>query len=171
MNLLDLRGGAICTTSGLLTATGAETVHDTTVTIVYALDGKIKTKTAITDGATPTTDYNTGVAFPALVGGASVAGAYGHGCIVVWGLLWSDGSVKCMMGPHAELDVNGNFKWDAPQFPAIPAGVVPFAYQVLKAGATASATAIVFGTANWNATGFTNVIQNVMFLPSRPQVA
>jgi hypothetical protein len=48
---------------------------------------------------------------------------------------------------------------------------VPFAYQVLKAGATASATAIVFGTANWNATGFTNAIVNVAYLPLRPQVA
>ena len=89
MNALDLRGGVFCTTSGLLTAAGAETVHDTTVTINYVLDGKIATKTAITDGATVTTDYNTAAAFPALVGGASVANTPGNGAVAVWGLIAS----------------------------------------------------------------------------------
>ena len=168
-NPLNDRGGNFCTTSGLLTATGAETVYDTTVTINYILDGKIDTKTAVTDGATPTTDYNTGVAFPALVGGASVANTPGKGCVVVWGLIAGD-TVKCVMGDHQSLDMQGNFRV-APEFPPIPAGFTPFAYQVLKAGATASATAIVFGTANWNATGFTNAIVNVAYLPLRPQVA
>lgn len=169
MDALFATGMNFCSTSGLLTATGAETVHDTTVTINYVIDGKIATKTAVTDGATPTTDYNTGAAFPALVGGASVANTPGYGCIVVWGLI-SGGTVKCVMGPHSRLDMAGSFV-NAPQFPSVPADMVPFAYQVLKAGATASATAIVFGTANWNASGFTNAIQNVAFLPSRPQVS
>ena len=169
MDKINFRGINMCTTSGLLTATGAETVYDTTVTIVYATNGKLATKTAVTDGATPTTDYVTGAAFPALVGGASVANTPGSGCIVVWGLV--AGTVVCIMGPHSRLDMQGKFKHDAPQFPAIPDNVVPFAYQVLKAGATASATAIIFGTANWNATGFTNAIVNVAVLPDRPQVA
>ena len=167
-NLDRLQAG--CTTSGLLTATGGVTTYDTTVTIVYHLDGKLKTKTAITTGTTPTTDIRTGLAFPALVGGASVANTPGQGAIVVWCLKFSDGTVVATQGPAQALDMQGNFV-TAPQFPAIPEGLVPFAYQVLKAGATASATAIVFGTANWNATGFTNVIQNVAVLPSRPQVA
>lgn len=169
MDHLSLRGGVFCTTSGLLTATGAETLYDTTVTINYVIDGKIATKTAITDGATPTTDYVTGAAFPALVGGASVANTPGYGCVVVWGLI-SGGTVKCVMGPHQRLDMQGNFVL-SPQFPSLPEGFCPFAYQVLKAGATASATAIVFGTANWNATGFTNAIVNVAYLPARPQVS
>lgn len=161
---------AICFTSGLLTATGAVTTYDTTVTIVYALDGKIKTKTAVTTGTTPMTDIRTGLAFPALVGGASVANTPGQGAIVVWCLKWSDGTIVATQGPAQALDMQGNFVI-SPQFPSIPEGLVPFAYQVLKAGATASATAIVFGTANWNATGFTNVIQNVSMLPAIPQVA
>ena len=169
MNALELRGGLVALSTGLLTATGAETVHDTTATINYAIDGIIRQKTAITDGATPTTDINTGLAFPALVGGASVANTPGNGCIVVWGLN-AAGAVKCAMGPHQRLDMAGNFVL-APQFPNIPDDFCPFAYQVLKAGATASATAIIFGTANWNATGFTNVIKNVAWLPTRPQVA
>lgn len=169
MNNLELRGSAFCTTSGLLTATGAETLHDTTVTINFVIDGKIETLTAITNGVTPTTDYVTGAAFPALVGGASVANTPGNGCIVVWGVI-TGGTVKCVMGPHERLDMQGKFV-RAPQFPVVPKELVPFAYQVLKAGATASATAIIFGTANWNATGFTNAIVNVAYLPSRPQVA
>jgi len=168
MDNLMLRGAAFTTTSGLLTATGAVTTYDTTATINYVIDGVILQKTAITTGATVTLDYITGVAFPALVGGASVANTPGHGCVVVWGLI--GGTVKCMMGPHESLDMQGNFV-RAPQFPAVPENVAVFAYQVLKAGATASATAIVFGTANWNATGFTNAIKNCAYLPARPQVA
>jgi hypothetical protein len=75
-----------------------------------------------------------------------------------------------MQGPIEALDMQGNFV-RAPQFPHVPKEVAVFAYQVLKAGATASATAIRFGTANWNAAGFTNAIVNCAYLPSRPQVA
>lgn len=167
---LTLNGNNCCLSSGLLTcAAAAETVHDTTVTIDYVLDGIIASKTAITDGATPTTDYVTGAAFSPIVGGGSVAGAYGNGCIVLWGLI-AGGTVKCIQGAQQALDVSGNFIV-APAMPNYPSTFVPFAYQVLKAKATASATAIVFGTANWNATGFTNVIKNVMVLPVRPVVA
>lgn len=159
MDALSLGGINFCTTSGLLTATGAETVYDTTVTINYVIDGKIATKTAVTDGATPTTDHNTGAAFTTLTAN--------QGCVLVWGLI-AGGTVKVMQGGVQALDVSGNFMV-APQFPAVPAGVAPFAYQVLKAGSTAGT--ITIGTSNWNATGFTNAIVNVAVLPSRPQVA
>lgn len=159
MDQLAFRGANFCTTSGLLTATGAETVHDTTVTINYVIDGKIATKTAITDGATPTTDFVTGAAFVPLTAS--------KGCVVVWALA-SGGTVRCMQGPIESLDASGGFI-KAPQFPAVPATVVPFAYQVLKAGSTAGT--ITFGSSNWNATGFTNAIVNVAVLPHRPQVS
>ena len=164
------RGGNFCTTSGLLTATGAVTTHDATVSIGYAIDGKASLKAPIVAAATPTTDINTGVAFPILVGGGNLTPPVpGNGAVAVWGLT-SGGTVVVAMGPATALDLQGNFLY-APQFPAIPDTMVPFAYQVLKAGATASATAIRFGASVWNAVGFTNVIQNVMALPSRPQVA
>lgn len=169
MNVLELRGGVLCTTSGLLTATGGVTTHDTTVTINYIIDGKIRTKTPITTGATPTTDAVTGLAFPLLIGGGSVANTPGQGTVVVWGLN-AAGTVRCAQGSIEKLDMQGNFV-NVPQFPPIPDDFCPFAYQVLKAGATASASGIRFGTNNWNATGFTNVIVNVAFLPSRPQVS
>lgn len=169
MNVLDLRGGVQCFSTGLLTATGAETVHDTTAAITYHVDGKLRVKAAITDGVTPTVDVNTGLAFPPLIGGGSVANTPGNGCVVVWGFN-AAGTLKCAMGRHQKLDMAGAFVI-APEFPPIPDDFCPFAYQVLKAGATASASGVVFGTTNWNATGFTNVIQNVSYLPSRPQVS
>ena len=60
MENFKLRGSNFCTSSGLLTATGADTVYDTTVTITYCINGKAATKTAVTDGVTPTTDYVSG---------------------------------------------------------------------------------------------------------------
>ena len=159
MEQLKRRGGNFATTSALLTAAGAETVWDTTVTLTFAINGKAYTKTAQTDGATPTTDYNTGVAFPTLTAN--------EGTVVVWAMNASS-AVKCMMGTIQALDADGNFII-RPQFPPIPDDVTPFAYQVLKAGSTAGT--ITFGTSNWNATGFTNAIQNVLELPSTPQVS
>ena len=78
MEGLNFRGGRFCTTSGLLTATGAEAVYDTTVTINFVIDGKIYTKTAITDGTAITTDVNTSAAFVTLTAD--------QGCVLVWGL-------------------------------------------------------------------------------------
>lgn len=147
-----------CTTSGLLTATGAETVHDTTVTIAFSVNGKATTKTAITDGATPTTDAVTGAAFEAF--GPS------EGCVFVWALT-AGGTVKVAQGTVESWD--GTAFTVAPKFPNVPDTMTPFAYQVVKASSTASAWTI--GTSNWNATGVTNAIVNVHELPDRPQVA
>ena len=161
MNLDELRGGLVSLSTGLLTATGGVTTYDTTATINYAIDGIIRQKTAITTGATPTTDAITGVAFPALLPSNGVA--------VVWGLN-AAGTVKVVMGRPAPLDASNNFQ-RAPEFPAIPADFCPFAYQILKLSSAGSANGVVFGSANWNATGFTNSIKNVCWLPSRPQVS
>lgn len=157
MEKVMLRGQNFCTTSGLLTATGAETVHDTTVTINYVLGGKIATKTAITDGATPTTDYVSGDAITLTASKART---------VVWGLI-SGGTVKVIAGPIVDWD--GTAFNVPPDFPSIPDTFVPFAYQILKASSAAGT--ITFGSSNWNATGFTNSIVNVAVLPDRPQTS
>ena len=78
MENFKLRGSNFCTSSGLLTATGAETVYDTTVTITYCINGKAATKTAVTDGATPTTDFATGSAITLTASKSRC---------VVWGLI------------------------------------------------------------------------------------
>jgi hypothetical protein len=160
MKNTKMQGATFATTAALLTAAGAETVFDTTVTLVACINGKAFTKTAVTDGVTPTTDYNTGVAFPTLTAN--------QGTVVVWAYQ-SNGTVRCMMGSIEDLDSTGAFAGVYPQFPAIKDDVCPFAYQILKAGSTAGT--ITFGSSNWNATGFTNTIQNVLVLPDRPQAS
>jgi hypothetical protein len=157
MEKLMLRGQNFCTTSGLLTATGAVTTYDTTVTINYVLNGKIATKTAITTGVTPTTGYASAAAITLTANKART---------VVWGLI-SGGTVKVIEGDIVDWDgVAFNVP---PPFPPIPDDFVPFAYQILKAGSTAGT--ITFGSSNWNATGFTNAIVNVAMLPSSPQTS
>jgi hypothetical protein len=157
MDSLFQTGLNFCFPSGLLTCTGAETVYDTTVAITSCINGKLTPRAAVTDGATPTTDAVTGAAFRPLTAN--------RGCVIVWALEGS--TVRCMQGPIEVLD--GGVFQIAPKFPNVPDTMAPFAYQVLKAGATAGT--ITFGSSNWNATGFTNVIQNVAVLPDRPQVA
>lgn len=158
MSNLDNRGLNFCTTSGLLTATGAETVYDTTVTIVYSINGKLSTKTAVTDGVTPTSDVLQGKEFSTLTANQA--------CIMLWGLV-SGGTVRCIQGPVVDWDgTNAN---PMPQFPSFPDTFVPFAYQFLKAGSTAGT--ITFGSSNWNATGFTSTIVNVAVLPEHPQIS
>ncbi len=150
------RIGTRATTSGLLTATGAETVHDTTVTISYTINGKAYSKAAITDGATPTTDTNTAAAITLVANYAT---------IVVWALD-SSGNVKCFQGNT--VGWNGAQATGALQFPNVNLdSYCPFAYQTLKGGSTLSGT-WTFGSSNWNATGLTSAIQNIHTLPPRP---
>lgn len=159
-----LRGLTAALGSSALTATGAETVHDSTVAMPFSINGKLYSKSGTNaDQATPTTDYVTGTAFPVLTGTATL----GQGAVVVWAYN-SSGTVKCMMGPIEDLDSAGLFLRPA-EFPTVPDDVCPFAYMVLKH--YASATSVRFGTSNWNATGFTNAIVNIMQLPDRPQIA
>jgi hypothetical protein len=160
-----LTGITAAYSSGLLTGTGAETVYDTTVTIQFAIGGKMGTaKTAVTDGVTPTTDYNTGAAFTAL--------AAETGTVFVWGLT-SGGTVKLMQGSVTE--VNGGVTTTAgsfdvyPQFPVIPDDVCPFAYTIVKTAPSASAWTI--GTSNWNASGVSVAHVNISQLPDRPQAS
>jgi hypothetical protein len=158
MDMKTLYGMNCCLSSGLLTATGAETVHDTTVTIDYVLDGVIASKTAITDGVTPTTDY---------VSGSSITLTANKSRVVVWGLI-SGGTVKVIAGDIVDWD--GTAYNNAPPTPDVPDTFVPFAVQLLKGGSTVSGT-WTFGTSNWNATGITSSIQNVMVLKARPRTA
>lgn len=157
MDMLTERGGDGCFTSGLLTATGAVTTYDTTVTISYMINGQMLTKTAVTTGASPTTDANTGAAFVALQPLKA--------CVFVW-LLNAAGTVKVAQGPIVSVDPDSGLRKQHPDFPAIPDGHVAFAYHIIQTAANSSAW--TFGVSNWNATGVTKLIVNVGILPSRP---
>jgi len=160
MQANDIKGLNACFTSAALTATGAETVYDTTVTLVHVIDGRLYSGlTAVTDGATPTADPVDSVTFTGLEDG--------EGCVFVW-VVDVDSTVGVFQGPVSALDADDAFlSPDAPQFPSIPDGYVAFAYQILKHGAAGSGT-WNFGTDNWNATGVEDVIVNVSTLPLRP---
>lgn len=147
-----------CFTSGLLTAAGAETVYDTTVTISFSVDGVMATKTAVTDGVTPTTDIATGAAFVPLAADQS--------CCFVW-MMTVGGTVAVAQGPIIDIDPDTDRpQTQAPLFPRVPAGYCPFAYQIVQTNGSSSAW--TFGTSNWNATGVTDIIKNVSTLPDRP---
>lgn len=168
MELLSNTGVTMAHSNSLLTATGAETVHDTTVRLDFSINGKMYSKSGTNaDQTTPTTDHGDSVAFSDSTKTLTGTTTAGQGTVVVWGYN-SSLAVKCMMGSRETLNASGTFA-EPPQFPAIPSDVCPFAYQVLKHYGTAST--ITFGTSNWSATGFTNAIVNIATLPDRPQVS
>lgn len=154
----NLRGANFCTTSGLLTATGAETVYDTTVAINYVLNGKIAAKAGVTDGTTPTTGG---------VSGAAITLTASKARTVVW-CLTSGGTVKVLEG--AIVDWDGTAFQVPPPFPDVPDSYAPFAYHIIKGASTVVGT-WTFGSSNWNATGITSTIVNVAVLPDRPQTS
>jgi len=157
-NTIDVR----CHTHPAL-VTGTTASYTTTVTVVGVINGKFVTGlTAQTNAALPTTDVNTSAAFLGLL--------RSQGTVLVWGQN-AAGTTQIAQGTIEDLDTAGNFI-NAPQFPSIPDTMMPFSYQVLKAGVTASATVkLVPGVDAWAATGYTNAIVPIATLPVRPQVA
>lgn len=154
----------MCTTGGVFTGTsafGANTTYATTVTINFMIKGIMNTaaKGAVTGGTTPTTDGNTG---------AAITLTANYGTVVVWGMNLA-GTVSVYKGSTEALDATGAFII-APQFPIVPDSICPFAYQVIKAGATTSGT-WTFGSSNWNATGLSHSAKDVGTLPPRPVVS
>ena len=161
------RGATGASTIGLLTATGAATTYDTTLTINFAIKGKGYRKTAITSGTTPTTGFTP--ASPATAVTLTTLAA-SQGCVIVWSLNAS-GTVVIHQSAIKTLDSSNAFPEPdgIPDWPDIDLGTYcPFAYTVLKNGSTGSTFTI--GSSNWNATGMTATTVNVMFgLPDRPQ--
>lgn len=165
-------------------AAGTTTTISTTATVPYAIRGKAYSKGAITNGATPTTDYVTGLPFtpipiplssPNLPGVPN--GAAGYGCVYTVGLDHS-GNVQVIQGQIQALDANGNFI-TAPQFGGLgPQGsgstdndFCPIGYIVVKLGSSAVAT-WTFGTNNLSGvTGVTYTFVDIITLPDRPQVS
>lgn len=159
MQAKNLFGANFATTkAGLTGISGAATTHSTGAAVIYAVGGKAYSKATITGGTTPTTDGVTGAAFVAL--------AASKGCAFVW-CLNAAGDVKVVQGPVMDLNVDGNFVGGRPDIPNIPATLTAFAYQVTKAASTASSW--IFGTGNWNATGLSHTVQDVLVMPDRPQ--
>jgi len=150
-------------------AAGTTTTISTTGTTIYSIRGKAYSKAAITNGATPTTDWATGNAFLPV--------SQNQGSIFMVGLDHS-GNVKVIQGTVTALDSGGNFI-TAPQFGGDgPSGSAttdgdfcPIGYIVIQAGSTAVGT-WTFGTNNLSSvTGLTYTFVDVVGWPDRPQVS
>lgn len=158
-------------------AAGTTTTISTTGTTTFAIRSKFYTKTAITNGATPTVDFATGAAFlPIPIPNTAPNLALGYGCVFTIGFD-TGGNVRAIQGTIVPLDISGNFI-NAPQFGALgPSGsgstdnnFCPIGYVLVELGATAVAT-WTLGTNNWNATGVTATFIDICTLPDRPQVS
>ena len=144
---------------------GAAIGTTTTTTIAntnsYCIKGKAYSKTAASNGATPTLDSNTGLAFVAIpVNKASV-----HVLC-----LDSGGTIRAVQGTIVDYTDAGVFSVSAPQFPTIPDTLCPFAYELTKVISTGSAWTM--GVSNQaTLTGVTHVFVDCVTLPERPQVS
>ena len=146
----------------LTTADAAETVYDTTVAITFLIDGVFKSKATVADGATPTTDGNTGSGFAAVLPDQV--------SVFVWGLN-AGGTVSLYQGTVTDVDGGTDNAIDYPTFPTLPTGVAPFAYTIFQTDGTSAAAGLRPGTDNWNATGLTVTTVNCGALPARPVIS
>lgn len=143
-------------------AAGTTSTLSNTGTIYYSIRGKAYSRAALSNTATPTTDATTGLAFVPIT--------TNMGALIAIGVN-AAGTLRASQGGLQALDVAGNFIV-SPQFPALPDDFCIIAYEIIKAGATASAAGWVFGTNNQAAvTGITYTIVDVVSLTDRPQVS
>lgn len=144
-------------------AAGTTSTLSSTGTIVYSIRGKAYSASALSNTATPTTDWSTLAAFTGVTAN--------NGCVFMVGLN-AAGALKCVQGTITPLDVSGAFVV-APQFGGLPLDFCPIGYIVIKAGATANATTgWVFGTNNMaSVTGITYTFVDVVGMPDRPQIS
>jgi hypothetical protein len=152
-------GNSVFVSAGLTGLSGAATTYSTGATsIQYSVNGKMPTaKAQVSGGASPTTDANSGVAFPAM--------AINKAAVFVWGLN-AAGTVLVAQGPVVAWTDTTASSTVCP-FPSIPDTMTPFAYHTIQNGAAGSAW--TFGASNWNATGITlPVVTNVSELPPTP---
>ena len=139
-------------------AAGTTTTLNTTGTTVYCLKGKAYSAAAFTNGATPTTDINTGNLFNAIpvnMGSFFLVGLNAAGALAV-----AQGSIEA-------LDVSGKFIND-PKLPATPDNFCPIGYITVAVGSTGAAW--TFGSSNLSgATGVVYAFQDLIALPDRLQ--
>lgn len=167
--------------SSMAFAEGTTSTLSTTGTNAYIIGGFFYSRTALTNQATPTTDWATGNAFipipiPLTTTGLPPgvpAAAAGYVCAFLLGFD-SGGTLRAIQGPIMGCDTSGN-PVRAPSLPATlgPAGsgstdndFCPCGFIVVKLGSTAVAT-FTFGTTSWTTTGVTTSLGNIASLPGR----
>ena len=170
-------------------AEGTTSTLSTTGTNAYIIESLFYSRTALTNQATPTTDYATGNAFIPLPIPLTNTGlpfgvpgpCAGYACAFTLGFN-AAGTLLAIQGPIVGLDANGNFIRGAPSLapalgppgpnPGTTAGIqadndfCPCGFIVVKSGSTAVAT-FTFGTTIWSTTGYTTSLGNIASLPGR----
>lgn len=159
MNLNDVnRSGTLTLSKGGLAA-GTTTTYSTTAAVLSCIKGKLYSKSAVTNGTTPTVDVVTGKAFQALTAGKS--------CIFLFGFD-SGGTIRVTQGPIVPTDdVNGDLA--ALHYPTFPDTIAAFGALIAKAGSTLVGT-WTFGTNNLSGvTGMTYTFADLAFVPAAPE--
>ena len=170
-------------------AEGTTSTLSTTGTNAYIIESLFYSRTALTNQATPTTDYATGNAFVPMPIPLSTTGlpagvpnpCAGYACAFTLGFN-AAGDLLAIQGPIVGLDANGNFISGSPSLspslgppgpnPGTTAGIqasnnfCPCGYIVVKSGSTAVAP-FTFGTTSWTTTGYTTSLGNIASLPGR----
>jgi len=160
MNNNNNHGGTQSYTKTVAVAGTTSTVTTSNATD-FIINGKFGTQLdALTNQATPTTDHQTGLAFPAL--------AINEGCAIVLGTTIAGGTtVVAVQGDIKSLD-SGTVEFSiAPPFGSIPDTMCPFAYIIVTNDSTGAAW--TFGTTSFGATGIVDTFVDIGMMPDRPQ--
>ena len=160
MDALLHHGGNFALSDADLSLDTGATTYDTANTLNFTIGGQHYNKTAVTNGATPTTQAD---------GKALATIGVSQGCALVW-VINAAGTVGVLQGDVTGLDATNAFsRPDAAHFPGVPDAWCAFAYVIMRNGSTGSTFTI--GVSNWDATGMTTGVYDVRTLPLRPQAA
>lgn len=147
---------------------GTTNTFTTTVASTCAIKGKFTTALGVltNSATTPTTDANTGLAFPAILPNYAAAVVFGVNAA---------GTLKAVQGAVTPTETGvtttvGAFIL-APQFPTIPDDFCPIAYTIVRV-APSGTTGFTLGTTSWAASSMScTTFKNICTLPDRPQIA
>ncbi len=147
---------------------GTTNTFTTTVASQCVIGGKFATQLAVltNSATTPTTDANTGAAFPAILPNTAAAVVFGVNAA---------GTLVAVQGPAVDTETGvtttvGAFKL-APQFPLLPDNFCPIAYTIVRV-APSGGTGFVLGTTSWAASSMScTTFKRISTLPARPQIA
>jgi hypothetical protein len=149
----------LCLGNATLVAGTTSTITNSAV--AYTINGKTYSKAGVSNGATPTTDAATGLAFVPLTANKGCTFLIGYNAANV---------MLVTQGDLVDLSPAGNFMY-APNFGPVPNDFCPVGYEVVKAGSTAVGS-WTFGTSvQTPLTGMTYTFTNITTLPDRPQVS
>ncbi len=149
-----------CTTKAGL-GVGTTSTLTTANASLYSIGGRAYAKAATADMATPTVDEETGLAFPAIQPGFAAAIVVGFD---------NAGALQAVQGPQVALSAAGALV-SPPAFPQVPDDMAAVGYVIVAV--TAAGAAWTMGVSNFAGppadTTFT--FDDVMVLPSRPQLS